>query len=203
MLRVRVRFSRSDEGFSAEISRDGQEGIRKLSDNHHDCTPLSSAVPAVLTLVNNLAFVYREAGDNEQSRAAFDRALDAKLRIYGEDHWSTAVGYNNLANHLRLMGLPDEAIPNHQKAMEIVGRILESDDIRIQFLSVGYGQSLLEADRPAEAELILRVAYDRISGELGPDHRRSQSIAEDLVSAYTALGNDAEAARYQSLSQQL
>jgi hypothetical protein len=101
------------------------------------------------------------------------------------------------------MGLPDEAIPNHQKAMEIVGRILESDDIRIQFLSVGYGQSLLEADRPAEAELILRVAYDRISGELGPDHRRSQSIAEDLVSAYTALGNDAEAARYQSLSQQL
>lgn len=51
LIRVRVRFSRSNQGFSAEISRDGQEGVRKLSDTHHDCTPLASAVATAVALL--------------------------------------------------------------------------------------------------------------------------------------------------------
>jgi tetratricopeptide (TPR) repeat protein len=149
--------------------------------------------PELLSMRNNLGFVYQAAGDTGKALSTFKEVLEAKIRVLGEMNLGTAVGHHAVASQLRNMKRPGDALPYHEKAVAIAESLAGEEDSRGYIFTAALGSSLLDLGRSAEAASRLAAGHAGLARILGDDHPRTRQVGETLAKALEALG-DAEAA---------
>jgi tetratricopeptide (TPR) repeat protein len=178
-------------------------------------------------LENNAGSVHLAAGDRVQARAAFERALALKERLFGDDHLELALGLANLAIltddeqerrdfHRRIIDIYERALgPEHPRtldarflaAMQITdprGSSAALRELCPRLLAVGEqqfaGECELERGRIEFARGRLefgREALARSREQLDDEQRRV------LLDAYLAIGTDAAATAIPALAEQI
>jgi tetratricopeptide (TPR) repeat protein len=63
-------------------------------------------------------------GDNDGARPYYEKALEIRRNVLGEEHPDTALSLNNLGALLQAMGDYDGARPYYEKALEINRKVL-------------------------------------------------------------------------------
>jgi tetratricopeptide (TPR) repeat protein len=178
-------------------------------------------------LENNAGAVHLAAGDRVQARAAFERALVLKERLFGDDHLELALGLANLAIladdeqerrefHRRTIGIYERALgPEHPRtldahflaAMQIAdpeGSSAALRELCPRLLAIG------DPRLSAECELARgRIEFARGRIELGREALARSYVQLDdehrrvLLDAYLGIGTDAATGTIPALSEQI
>jgi tetratricopeptide (TPR) repeat protein len=178
-------------------------------------------------LENNAGAVYLAAGDRVRARAAFERALTLKQRLFGADHLELALGLANLAIltddelarselHRRMIHIYEARLgPEHPRTLE--ARFLAALQIADP---QGSGAALrelcprlrtaAEQGLAAECELVRgRIEFARGRLELGREALELVRAQQDdeqrrtLLDGYLAIGTDAATAASTALAKQI
>ena len=80
-----------------------------------------------LTMVNNLASLYKNLGRYSDAEPLYRRALEARERVLGPEHPDTLTSVNNLAFLYSNQGRYSDAEPLYQRALEASERVLGPD----------------------------------------------------------------------------
>ncbi len=145
------------------------------------------------TSYNNLAELYRTQGRYEKAEPYYDKALEIRRRVLGEDHPSTATSYNNLALLYKTQGRYEEAEPYYEKALEIRRSILGENHPNT---AGSYNNLALLYDaqgRYEEAEPYYEKSLEIRRRILGEDHPSTAGSYMNLGAFYYERGRVREA----------
>jgi eukaryotic-like serine/threonine-protein kinase len=141
------------------------------------------------TLYNAIGETFAGLGMPREAFAAFQRALDIRLRQMGPDHSETLQSCQNLAMAYQDAGRLDRAIPILQSTLDRRRATLGDDHVdaleSMNDLAVAYW----EAGRPDEAIPLYESALPRVRARLGDDHLHTLTIQDNLAVAYTTAGH--------------
>jgi len=118
----------------------------KLGDDH----------PETLRSRNNLALAYQAAGKLELAIPLFATVVPQAIGKLGAAHPNTIRVTQNWIDALEANRQFARAADARQKLLVVERKLLPAEDPRLAGALVQLGQTLLKADRPAEAELVLR-----------------------------------------------
>ncbi len=134
----------------------------------------------------------RARGDLEGSVRTYRAAIADRTELSGRNHRETANLYNSLAISLTGMGRIDEALQAYRDALAIHAALGRSDDIDALIMLGNTGTLAFRTGRTAEAEQILKRAFERQHAITGDS--ASVGAAMGLYgAALTARGHAAEA----------
>jgi tetratricopeptide (TPR) repeat protein len=129
--------------------------------------------------------------------------LAISRRLLGPENPQTLVSAEMLGTVFGQAGRLAEAEATWREVFEL-RRKTDPKGWRVAFAASQLGKVLVLAHRPAEAEPLLRSAYDTLVAQrptLPATRRRSpEDVATQLVLVYTALGRPAEATEWQAKS---
>ncbi len=89
---------------------------RKLEDNKYEST-----------FLNNIGLVYDSKGEYDKALLYYDKDLQICLKVYGEEHPSTATSYNNIGSVYDSKGGYDKALLYYEKSLEIMLKVYGED----------------------------------------------------------------------------
>ncbi|MGP4012119.1 tetratricopeptide repeat protein [Streptomyces sp. 4N124] len=145
--------------------------------------------PRTLSSQNNLAHVYKSAGDVERAIPMYERALEGRVRVSGEDHPDTLMARNNLAAAYDSVGEVRRAIPLYERTLEDRVRVLGEDHPETlrsrNNLAYAYGAA---GDLGRAIPLYERALEDRVR-VLGEDHPDALVSRNNLAAAYDSVGD--------------
>lgn len=101
--------------------------------------------------LNNLAAVYQLQGKYQLAETCYERCLDIKLDLYGEEHLDTAVNLHNLATLHCAKRRWEKADILYKRALEIREKILGTEDKQLVHLLKNYAVMLRKVEREEEA----------------------------------------------------
>ncbi len=149
--------------------------------------------PEALTILNNIAELYRTTGRYAEAEPLYQRALEARERVLGPEHPDTLTSVNNLALLYDATGRYAEAEPLYQRALEASERVLGPEH-PVTLASVN-NLAILYKDtgRYADAEPLYLRALEVRERVLGPEHPDTLGSVNNLAILYDATGRYAEA----------
>ncbi len=133
--------------------------------------------------LNNLALIRRMQGRFEEAVDIQRQNLELRRELLGEDHPRLAISMNNLAVVLlHELNRPVEAEALYRSAIDLYQRNFGEDHPNLLPFTIGLGQALSAAGKPAEAEKILRQVLARAE-RLGDQRRvaRARSALGDAL----------------------
>jgi tetratricopeptide (TPR) repeat protein len=77
------------------------------------------------------AMVLQSQGKLDDAMEMYGKALEIRKKTLGEDHFTVAVTYNNMAGVLQLQGKLDDAMEMYGKALEIRKKTLGEDHFTV------------------------------------------------------------------------
>ena len=149
--------------------------------------------PDTLTVQNNLAAAYRDAGRFTEAIPLFERTLAARERTLGLSHSDTLTSQHNLAAAYRDAGRFTEAIPLFERALAGRERQLGPDHPSTVHSLSGLAAAYRDAGRFTEAILLFERTLGAPERQLDPGHPGTQAARNNLTLAYTEAGRAAEA----------
>jgi tetratricopeptide (TPR) repeat protein len=149
--------------------------------------------PDTLTVQNNLAAAYRDAGRFTEAIPLFQRTLTARERLLGPDHPSTLRSRTKLASAYRRTGQVAKAIPLAEQALASRERTLGADDPKTLGARNNLAEAYREAGRLAEAIPLFEQTLAACERTLGADDPRTVAARNNLTLAYNETGRAAEA----------
>ncbi|MBI5173439.1 MAG: tetratricopeptide repeat protein [Candidatus Obscuribacter sp.] len=101
--------------------------------------------------LNNLAALYQLQGKYQMAEELYERCLDLKLDLYGEEHLDTAVNLHNLATLHCAKRRFEKAEILFKRALEIREKLLGHDDEQLLPILKNYAALLRKLEREEEA----------------------------------------------------
>jgi tetratricopeptide (TPR) repeat protein len=149
--------------------------------------------PQTLTIRENLANAYLEAGRLSEAISMSEQMVTDRERIHGRDHPDTLRSQNNLAAAYESAGRLAEAISLFEQVLTGRERVSGPDHTDTLVSRHNLAAALKAAGRLAEAI----AQFERVLADservLGRDHRRTVSSRSGLADAYRQQGRVAEA----------
>jgi tetratricopeptide (TPR) repeat protein len=128
-----------------------------------------------------VAISHQARGEYDAALAEYQRSLDLRLAMHGEDHSDVHVVLNNMGNTFLALGRYEDAAEIHRRALASRERMYAPDHPEIAFSLNNLANALVHLERYDEA----RTAYERsleiLRTSLGPD-------SPLLVRGYDNLG---------------
>ena len=90
-----------------------------------------------------LGVIQYRRGQFDQSLQSYERALEIRRRILGEDHWRTALTRSNIGETLVELGRYDEALARFAEAARVIDDPSYENTTYKAFLHKGRGMALL------------------------------------------------------------
>ena len=146
-----------------------------------------------MTVRNDLANTYRQAGRAEEAVALHKRNLADRERVLGPDHHETLLSRNNLAGAYEAAGRLDEAIPLAQRVLADRERMLGTTHSSTLTARTNLAYKYELAGRVGEAISLFELALAQQERVLGRDHRRTLITRNGLARAYQKAGRLDEA----------
>jgi len=186
MAASRAGLAALDRGSLAEATRlleSAVSGAESLGPND----------PRLAESLDNLAGVYRIAGDLDEAARVYELARGAWAGAADSPDVRLAATLNNLAETHRLLGNHADAAHAYEESRSILEEVLGPGHVNVAYSLNGHGQVLAAEERHAEAEPLYRraVAILEIAGG------ESQELAiglNNLAQTLGAQGKHAEAA---------
>jgi tetratricopeptide (TPR) repeat protein len=178
VLELRVRVQGARHWQAADAARNVQTLERLVTLSEADRAEFLG-IPRVLQEAERL----RKQGKEAEGEALCDKAWAVRLRIFGEEHHSTARLYGDLAAALHAQGKRAEAQAVCEKALDIARRVLgeEHPDTARSYNDLGC--LLLEQGKAAEAEPLLRRGVEigiRLHGETAQTAKTYDNLGVSL-----------------------
>ncbi len=149
--------------------------------------------PEYATAQNNLAAVLRGLGRLDEAEDRYREALDIRLEVLGEKHHYVAQSRFSLGLLLHQRGELAAALVLFERAESGADASnLPPGHIARSYLKVGRGRVLIDLERAAAAEPILRDGLAIARAVLPDDHWRIADAESALGGALAALGRGAE-----------
>jgi hypothetical protein len=117
---------------------------------------LGSDDPSTIEMIGNLARAYRTIGKLDLALPLFEEMFQRLKAKLGPEHHDTLAGMDYLAGTYAAARKYTEAIPLSQDLITLQRRRLPADDPALARNLALLGLYLLQAERPAEAEALLR-----------------------------------------------
>jgi len=183
--RVTVGFLHAGQYAQAEITvHEALEmGERDLGREHS----------ATLTVLSNLASLYREQGRYDEAEPLYLRTLEARGRILGEDHPDTLTSVNNLAGLYESQGRYSGAEPLYLRALAARERMLGEDHPQTLSSINNLAELYRAQGRYGKAEPLLVRALEAHERILGQDHPNTLQSVNNLALLYYGQGRYGEA----------
>ena len=154
---------------------------------------LGESHPDTLSVRNNLAGAYRDAGQLGDAVPLFERVLADRERVLGASHSDTLASRNNVAYAYRLAGRHRDAILLFERTLADCERVLGEAHPRTLRSRNYLAGAYRSAGRLREAvPLLERTLADR-ERVLGESHPRTLRARNALAEAYEAAGRSAKA----------
>ncbi len=147
----------------------------------------------VASIYTGLALVYKFQGRYPEAEPLYQRALELRQRLLGEDHRDVANSYNNLAALYLSLKRYTEAEPLYQKALSLNQRLLgeEHPDIATSYNNLA--QLYQYQRRYIEAEPLYQKALSLSQRLLGEEHPSVATSYNNLAELYQSQGRYTEA----------
>ncbi|MEL6442889.1 MAG: serine/threonine-protein kinase [Bacteroidota bacterium] len=149
---------------------------------------LGDTHPRVATSLNNLGAFLRSTEQYEEALDVSLRAVEVYRAALGDDHPEYAIGINNLASSYDDVGDTDQALRYYRESLDVMERALGSEHTTTNALRLNLGSMMLDVERYAEAEALLRTAYGHLLASQGPDARYTKLIVRRLHQVYEGWG---------------
>ncbi|MEL6612327.1 MAG: tetratricopeptide repeat protein, partial [Bacteroidota bacterium] len=149
---------------------------------------LGDTHPRVATSLNNLGAFLRRTEQYEEALDVSLRAVEVYRAALGDDHPEYAIGINNLASSYDDVGDTDQALRYYRESLDVMERALGSEHSTTNALRLNLGSMMLDVERYAEAEDLLRTAYGYLLASQGPDARYTKLIVRRLHQVYEGWG---------------
>ncbi len=149
--------------------------------------------PDTLTVRNNLANAYQDAGRTDEAITLHEQDLAARERVLGPDHPDTLASRDNLALAYRDAGRLDEAISLHEQALAARERVLGPDHPHTLASRNNLALAYREAGRLDEAISLHEQTLADYERVLGPDHPHTLNSRNNLAATYQVAGRLDEA----------
>jgi len=149
--------------------------------------------PDTLTMRNNLAADYQDAGRAAEAIPLFEQTLADRERVLGADHAHTLHTRGNLAAAYQVAGRTAEAITLHEQTLADRERVLGADDPSILRARGNLAAAYQVAGRAAEAIPLFEQTVADMERVLGADHPDTLRARRNLALAYQDAGRAAEA----------
>jgi len=136
--------------------------------------------PDTLSVMSDLAFLYRAEGNFTQAEPLASKVLEIRRRLLGEDHPETLYAMNNLGLLYRFEGKPAPAEALLSKVLEIRQRTSGEQDPATLYAMSALGYVYQVQGKYKQAETVLSKALEirlRVSGKKHP----STLVATDEV----------------------
>ncbi len=147
-------------------------------------------------LRTTLAERYLDLGLYDAAKPLFERALETRRRVLGEEHPDTLVSIGNVGAVLQKLGKLDLATTYDQEALEKSRRALGGDHPTTLEAVCNMGSVLKERGKPNEALPLLREALEGRRRLLGEDHPDTLNVMTELGLLLWDQGKPDEALSY-------
>lgn len=148
----------------------------------------ATATDAGVSSLTGLATSYYNEGNYLKALELFQRALDQKIAIVGENDPSVAANMNNLASILASLGRYGEAAPLFEKALKIKQDTLPGNDLSIATTMKNLSTIYSSQQRWREAEQLQVKTLDIVQGQLGMNHPEVATSLNNLARTYEEEG---------------
>ena len=111
--------------------------------------------PATLTTAYNLAELYWFQSDYSRAEPLYERVIEGRMRLFGEDGRETLLATNAFAHLYSFRDEPERAVPLLTKALQTSRRLYGPYDLTTLTLSRSLGNAYLNGGHYAEAEGLL------------------------------------------------
>jgi tetratricopeptide (TPR) repeat protein len=158
--------------------------------------------PTVADILSLLAQAYANLGRNDQSEAAFRRALELQRQLLGPEHPTVANTLGNLSELLRRVGRPEDALPLGEQSLAIRTAALGPDHSAVgqswYVLSSVYGDLGRRTDALDAADKAQAIAEQHGRDEFQLARRRMDlaklrwRLDEDRATARRVIANAVE-----------
>jgi len=149
--------------------------------------------PDTLTVQNNLAAAYRDAGRFTEAILLFEQTLAARERALGPSHPDTLRSQHNLAAAYRDAGRSTEAIPLFERTLAARERELGPDHPSTVSSLRDLAAAYRDAGRFTEAIRLFERTLPAQERQLGPDQPSTQVAPDNLTLADHEAGRAEEA----------
>jgi tetratricopeptide (TPR) repeat protein len=102
--------------------------------------------------LNNMAALYHTQGKYKMAEDLYNRCLDLKIKLFGEDHLDVALVLHNLAAVHSAKARWSLAEPLYKRALEIRERVLGAEHPDLAGVLSNYALMLRKSKRDQEAE---------------------------------------------------
>ena len=152
--------------------------------------------PNVASTLNELGTVALRRERWDEAEKYYQRATAIYRSAYNGKHYLIGIGLSNLGSVG--MGRGDNAAAEGylREALLRFQETLAPDHSNIGIVKTKLGRALLRQKKYREAEAECRAGYEILAKQATPALNFIKNARADLVVAYTALGQPAEAARY-------
>ncbi|WP_182885769.1 tetratricopeptide repeat-containing protein [Microbispora sp. H10885] len=145
--------------------------------------------PSTLASRNNLAGVYREAGNLGRAISLFEAALAGHERVLGADHPDTLTSRGNLAGTYRAAGNLGRAIPLYEATLAGRERVLGADHPGALTIRNDLAHAYQAAGELGRAIPLYESTLADRERVLGGDHPDTLISRINLATAYCAAGD--------------
>jgi len=159
--------------------------------------------PRTQMALNSLAYLLEDLGQLDEAEAIHRRFLalqNARLAAGEPVDSELLATRNNLAMLLSKQGRYAEAHAEFDTLLVQAAASLPEEHAYIAIFRSNYGDSLNQASKPAAAKALLEPAYAVLARSMGASHRRSRDAASRLAASHRALGDIANAERFEALA---
>ncbi len=163
-----------------------------------DIALLGEDHPEVASMRENLGQVYARQGKFDKTAALLETVLAARRKAQGDDSEPVARTLANVATVHKLAGNLPAAEKAYPEAIERLSKRLGPDHPDIGLTLLGYGDTLRQEKKYAEAEIPLRRAAEILAKANGEDAGMTQRVLKVLVKLYTDWGKPAQAKAYEA-----
>jgi serine/threonine-protein kinase len=181
---------RSAEYAEAEpLMREALERNRAIFGNVH---------PEVTASLNNLALLLGDTARHAEANAIWAEVFAVDLERWGSDHPATAQTLVSWGESLRKAGDIEAAEEKLRRAIEVLAMHVPADSWQLAAPRSILAVCLIPQRRFAEAETLLREAYDSLLTQFDRVHPRVQRVIERAVTLYEAWERPADAAEWRT-----
>jgi serine/threonine-protein kinase len=152
--------------------------------------------PRIAYILNALGSNASARGHQAEAEQYYRRATDILRAVYGPDHYLVGVSLSNLGSTWMARQDYQRAERLFGEALAIYAKSRPAGDLVVGVTRVKLGRTLLRQARWRDAEPHLLAGYE-IMNKQAPTSEWATAARDDLAATYLALGQPAEAKKYQ------
>lgn len=149
--------------------------------------------PDLAMSYGNLGLLLLDLNKPEESEELSRKSLEIRDKCLPKFHHTRAASLNNLAKAILAQGRTQEACEYYDQAVDQVERVLPEGHLMTLALRANRANCRAKMGKAEIAEAELRQCYERMTASVGADHRRTQTVAQFLISLLDEAGRTDEA----------